>query len=300
MLKKNMIRVLEISCIAAFCVLISACAAYDLGNEGKKVFPPNNVDNPVWEDNIKNIVEFKCASCHTPKEPWYKPKNTPAFRNAENPNFSLENIALQAFFDEKNQDLMRKVKQCLESVCGLEAVPMPPKYATPLDPQEKQGLLNYVSKYIVRAPSTLSTFFQSKCATCHGDDGKSKSASTGNKSIGESQSDTFAKFQNAYKTLAPMPSYSTGYTDADALSDWNKITGKTLSSFFASKCSSCHGDNGTNKTASTGNKMIGESQSDTFAKYQNAYKTIAPMTGIATGYSDADARNDWQYITGKQ
>ncbi len=221
-----MLRFLEILSIATFSFLMAGCAAYDLGNEGKKIFPPNNVENPIWEDNIKNIVEFKCASCHTPKEPWYKPKNTPAFKNAENPNFSLENISLQAFFDEKNQEMMRKVKLCIESVCGVDGVPMPPKFATPLDEKEKQGLLNFVSKFIVKGESKLSNFFQSKCATCHGDDGKAKSASTGNKKIGESQSDTFEKYQNTYKTINPMPSLSQGYSDADALADWKLITGK--------------------------------------------------------------------------
>jgi len=300
MVKKSMLRILEITFISSLCLLMSACAAYDLGNEGKKVFPPENVENPIWEDNIKNIVEFKCASCHTPKEPWYKPKNTPPERNAENPNFSLENIALQAFFDQRNQEMMRKVKQCIESICGKDGIPMPPKYATPLDEKEKQGLLNFVSQFIVRAPSTLSQFFQSKCATCHGDDGKSKSPATSNKAIGESQSDTFAKYQNAYKTLQAMEPYRTGYTDEDALADWNKITGKSLSSFFTSKCALCHGDNGSAKSNSTSNKKIGESQSDTFDKYKNAYSTLPAMAAYRTGYTDEDARKDWQFITGKQ
>lgn len=202
------------------------CSAYDLGQAGTTFYPPTNPDQPDWEDNINNIVKFKCASCHTRATPWFKPANTPDKINEQNQNFSLNRIELEAFFDERNQEMMRLVEKCIVDVCGTEGIPMPPNYATPLNDVEKQGLVNFVKRFIVKSDSTLSAFFQDKCATCHGDDGKSRSISTNNKQIGESQSDTFEKYKNAYTNISPMPSYSSGYSDADAESDWKQITGQ--------------------------------------------------------------------------
>ena len=204
----------------------ASCSAYDLSKAGSIYYPPTNPDSPIWEDNINNIVAYKCGSCHTSSTPWYKPSNTPAQINPENPNFSLENITLEAFFDQRNQEMMRKVKKCLEDKCGTDAIPMPPNYATQLSAEEKTGLINFVSKFIIQSESNLSIFFQDNCSSCHGDDGKSKGIATNNKQIGEGQSDSFEKYKAAYTTLKPMPNYSSGYTDPDAEKDWKLITGK--------------------------------------------------------------------------
>lgn len=125
---------------------------------------------------------------------------------------------------------MSAVKLCIESKdskCGEEQIPMPPKYATQLDDNERQALLAFVNRYIPAATIELSAFFKQKCTRCHGPNGDAKGGATANKAIGESQSDTFEKFKNAYETLSVMPTYSAGYPEEDARSDWQKITGKT-------------------------------------------------------------------------
>jgi cytochrome c551/c552 len=221
----NSIRKLLTLNLTGLVFTLVSCSAYDLSKAGNFYYPPNNPDAPIWEDNINNIVLYKCGSCHTPATPWFKPSNTPAQINTENPNFSLERITLEAFFDEKNQEKMRIIKKCIEDVCGTEGIPMPPNFASQLSPEEKTGLINFVNKFIVQSESNLSAFFQENCSLCHGDDGKSKGSSTQNKQIGESQSDTFEKYKNAYTTLAPMPNYSSGYSDSDAENDWKIITG---------------------------------------------------------------------------
>jgi len=207
--------------------LLTTCAAYDLGKDGTTYYKIDDPENATW-DQVSFIVKDKCATCHTDEKPWYKPENTPEKANAENPNFGLNKIALREFWD-KNNGLMSLVRQCIADVCGTEEikVPMPPNYATPLDENEKTALLSFTSKYIPAATIELSETFQSKCAGCHGQNGDGKNGLTGNKAIGESQSDTFEKYKNTYKTITPMPTYSADYSDADALADWQKITGKT-------------------------------------------------------------------------
>ena len=214
------------------CFVLVTCSSYDLGESGNYYFNigEENIANPVWEKGINQIVEKKCATCHTTTTPWYKPKNVPSFPNAETPIFGLDYIGSKDFFDSKNS-LLVQVKKCIEtkdSRCGKEQIPMPPNYATPLDNNERTALVNYVNALLPKAiPGELSAHFTTNCAGCHPKASGYGSAASANKKIGESQSDTFDKYKNTYKTLAPMPNNGgSTYTDADALADWKFITGK--------------------------------------------------------------------------
>ena len=222
---KNIVIYFHVLVASLTFFVLNSCGTYDLGNAGNYYYRIDNPSAPTWGGGIGNVVINKCATCHTSSNPWYKPKNVPDFINADNPNFSLTNIGAEQFFNSSNSTL-KNVKTCLEATCGKDNIPMPPNYATPLNDEEKKALLAFVTALVPASTSGLGQFFISKCAGCHGDDGKKKSGSTLNKAIGESQSDTFAKFQTTYKTLSPMPGYSTGYTDADAQADWKLITGK--------------------------------------------------------------------------
>jgi mono/diheme cytochrome c family protein len=211
--------------------LLSACSAYDLGSAGQYEYKVDEKDvaNPPWDEVVSIIVEKKCATCHTTANPWYKPKNVPSLPNAANPSFGLDYIGSKDFFKADNS-LLTLVKKCIEtskSTCGKENIPMPPSYATPLYDQERTILVNFVSALIPAAqPGGLSQTFLNNCSGCHPQASGYGSAASGNKKIGESRSDTFDKYKNTYKTLAPMPALAANYTDEDALADWKLITGK--------------------------------------------------------------------------
>jgi hypothetical protein len=221
---------LRTSLIATGC-LLSACSAYDLGSAGDYEYQVNEKDlaNPPWEEVVSVIIEKKCATCHTPANPWYKPQNVPSLPNGTTPAFGLDYIGSKDFFKAENS-LLTLVKKCIEtktSTCGKDNIPMPPNYATPLKDQERTALVNFVSALIPAAqPNGLSEFFNNKCLSCHTKDSGYGSAASLDKKIGDSRSDTFDKYKAMYTTLPPMPNYATGYTDADALADWKLITGK--------------------------------------------------------------------------
>lgn len=156
---------------------LTACAAYDLGRDGTTYYKITDPENATWEE-VSFIVKNKCATCHTDEKPWYKPGNTPEKPNSEIPNFGLNKIGLQEFFNEKNE-LLSAVKACIESEdskCGVEQIPMPPNYATPLNDNERKALLSFVQRFLdekAKNDSTnLSQSFQSKCSTCHGSKGQ--------------------------------------------------------------------------------------------------------------------------------
>lgn len=222
------LNILTMSCVA---YILSACSAYDLGASGNYYFDLGKeaIDNPTWDAGVNAIVEKKCATCHTTGNPWYKPKNVPSYANEGNPAFGLEYIKEKAFFDTNNS-LLALVKKCIEtkeSRCGKDNIPMPPNYATPLNDDERKALVNFVNAILPNQTTAgLSAFFVDKCSSCHPQASGYGSAASGNKKIGESRSDTFEKYQATYKSLAPMPSFSKDYSDADALADWKLITGK--------------------------------------------------------------------------
>jgi mono/diheme cytochrome c family protein len=211
--------------------LLSACSAYDLGSAKQVEYAVSETDlaNPPWEEVVSVIVEKKCATCHTTSTPWYKPKNVPSMPNTTTPVFGLDYMGSKDFYKPEN-NLLTLIKKCIEteaSRCGKENIPMPPNYATPLNTQERAALVKFVSTLIPAAqPGDLSQTFINNCSGCHPKASGYGSAASSNKKIGDSQSDTFDKYKNAYKTIAPMPNYSANYTDVDALADWKLITGK--------------------------------------------------------------------------
>lgn len=96
------------------CLVLATCSSYDLGESGNYYFNigEENIANPTWEKGINQIVEKKCATCHTTTTPWYKPKNVPSFPNADTPIFGLDYIGSKDFFDSKNP-LLLQVKKCI-------------------------------------------------------------------------------------------------------------------------------------------------------------------------------------------
>jgi hypothetical protein len=160
--------------------LLTTCAAYDLGKDGTTYYKIDDPENATW-DQVSFIVKDKCATCHTDEKPWYKPENTNNRPNAENPNFGLNNLALKEFWDSKNLELTN-VKKCIEKVgdkepeCGLELIPMPPKYATPLDENERTALVSFTKRLLEQQakdnPSSLSESYQNNCKGCHGAKGE--------------------------------------------------------------------------------------------------------------------------------
>ncbi|NBW83156.1 cytochrome c [bacterium] len=208
---RNKLSFLTIVCMFVATAL-SSCSAYDLGSAGNYYYDigAENITNPTWEGGISAIVEKKCATCHTAESPWYKPKNVDTNANSE----KLKKIATQDFW--KQDSIMSVIKECLEATCGVEKVPMPPKYATPLSKNEKEALINFAKKYTPAASAGFSAKFAT-CEGCHG----SKGAGQG----------TFPKLAGTALTLdqfkaviragrGGMPVYSTTqYSDADLASD---------------------------------------------------------------------------------
>lgn len=161
-------------------LLLTTCAAYDLGKDGTTYYEFKKPEDAAWknqngEDQLSIVVKNKCATCHTDEEPWYKPENTPEKANSENADFDLNKIGLEAFWDAKNNELVN-VKKCLTGVCGLEEIPMPPKYATPLSDNEKAALLSFTQRLLDEQaknnPSALSTEYIENCSGCHGSKGE--------------------------------------------------------------------------------------------------------------------------------
>ena len=196
--------------------LLAACAAYDLGSSGNTFYEPPDINAPKWNEGISLIVEKKCATCHTSTTAWYKPKNTPDLPNSSNPNFGLNYIALEAFFDKQNS-LMSLVKKCVESTCGKEDIPMPPTYATPLSPNEKTALLNFVTPLIPAATINLSKSFNDRCSGCHGADGRSGSYPKLGGPAGSPK--TFEQFktiiQNGQSGMPAQPNYDISQAQSD-------------------------------------------------------------------------------------
>jgi cytochrome c5 len=200
--------------------LLTACAAYDLGSSGNTFYEPPDVNAPQWGEGISLIVEKKCATCHTAATPWYKPKNTPELPNSSNPNFGLNYIALEAFFDKQNS-LMSLVKKCVESKCGKEDIPMPPAYATPLSPNEKTALLNFVTPLIPAASINLSESFKNTCGGCHGADGRSGSSPKLGGPTGTAK--TFEQFKNIIQNGQGGMSKQPNYDISQAQSDYDLL-----------------------------------------------------------------------------
>jgi mono/diheme cytochrome c family protein len=209
----------SLALLAGSLVVFAGCSAYDLGNSGNYYYQIPDIENPSWDQGISALVINKCASCHTPTTPWYKPRNVSDYPNASEPIFSLSNIGSEQFFDSKNA-LMPLLKKCIESTCGKENnVPMPPKYATPLNEDEKTALLNFIKPFIketTSSPTTanLSASFKSVCGVCHGADGRSGFA----KKIGETKY-TLAEFQDIIQkgkgSMNPQPNYDLTNVAAD-------------------------------------------------------------------------------------
>lgn len=210
----------KLSFLAIVCGFIalslSSCSAYDLGSAGNYYYDigADNITNPTWEGGISVIVEKKCATCHTAANPWYKPKNVDTNTNGP----KLQNIASKEFW--KEDTIMSLIKKCLEATCGVENVPMPPKYASPLNQNEKDALINFTNKLIPAASAGFSAKFAG-CEACHA----TKGAGQG----------TFPKLAGTALTLEQfnaviragrggMPKYTTTqYSDADLESDYNEL-----------------------------------------------------------------------------
>lgn len=195
---------------------LTTCAAYDLGKDGTTYYKIDDPESATWNE-VSFIVKDKCATCHTDEKPWYKPANTLEKPNTENPNFGLNKIGLEAFFDWRNNELAN-VKKCIVSQCGLENIPMPPKYATQLDDNEKTALLSFVQKLLDEKskndPSTLSSTFQDNCAGCHGSKGEGgsypKLAGT------QLEIEAFKQIiQNGKGGMKPMPNYDITKAESD-------------------------------------------------------------------------------------
>ncbi|MEY4065803.1 MAG: hypothetical protein RIR26_2011 [Pseudomonadota bacterium] len=194
--------------------VLSACAAYDLGGSGKYSYEVPDPDAPSWNEGIKIIVEKKCATCHTNQDHWYKPKNVPALANDTNPNYGLNNISEESFFEKTNATLVL-VKKCIEATCGKDNIPMPPNYATPLSESEKKAVLKFLTNIIpATAASNLSDSFKNTCGACHGADGRSGFA----KKLGDTKY-TLDQFKNIIQNgkggMQAQPNYDITKADAD-------------------------------------------------------------------------------------
>ncbi|MFZ9520167.1 MAG: c-type cytochrome [Silvanigrellaceae bacterium] len=171
--KMNRLKIAISDCFMCLAfLLVNGCTSYDFGSTGDYYYGIPDAEKPAWNEGISELVEKKCATCHTQANPWYKPENVPPLQNDQNPLFGLNFIAREEFFDGLNP-LLPSVKKCIESTCGKDNIPMPPTYATPLDETEKKALLAYITPKIPVVASNLSDSFKSTCGGCHGADGKS-------------------------------------------------------------------------------------------------------------------------------
>lgn len=203
--------------------LLATCAAYDLGKDGTTYYKIDDPENATW-DQVSFIVKDKCATCHTDEKPWYKPENTDNRVNTENPNFGLNNLGLKEFWDSRNLELSN-IKKCIEKVdgkdpaCGKELIPMPPKYATPLDDNERAALLAFTKGLLAQQakdnPSSLSESYQNNCKGCHG--GKGEGVGTFPKIAGTTL--TLDEFKNIIENgrggMPPQASYDISQAEAD-------------------------------------------------------------------------------------
>lgn len=205
--------------------VLSACSAYDLGAAGNYYYDigAENLANPTWEGGINVIVEKKCATCHTAQTPWYKPKNVDEGGFGK----QLEGIGTKEFW-KKDDPVLTVIKLCLESVCGKEKIPMPPKYATPLSQIEKQALLNYLTPLLPAVSAGFSAAFASNgCQGCHGQDGKGGIPGFPKISATALTPEVFkSKIRDGVAGTA-MRAYNAGeYSDADIQKDYEFL--KTL------------------------------------------------------------------------
>ncbi|NBW82447.1 hypothetical protein EBR21_11900, partial [bacterium] len=46
-------------------LLSSACTSYDYGSGGDFYYEVPDPENPLWNEGISELVEKKCATCHT-------------------------------------------------------------------------------------------------------------------------------------------------------------------------------------------------------------------------------------------
>lgn len=114
-------------------LIFSHCHSKDLGGEA-----PDRVQLDTsltdWDHGAGAIIQQKCANCHTAQRPQTVPGNTP---------HSLDDINRADFFTEsKNKAYIMAMRKRVESDSGDRI--MPPKFATPLYPDERQVLLAFL------------------------------------------------------------------------------------------------------------------------------------------------------------
>lgn len=149
--------------------LLACGVSYDLGSH-----PPSETDinttNPTWEADIQFLIQVKCMNCHAEPKPQRAPKLTPP----------IAFDSLQIF----KVDYLDRIK---ERVFNSPNNPMPPNFGTALTQPEKDAIKLFINQTeLAQKPATptptptpngptgptLSQYFQTKCANCHGQYGQ--------------------------------------------------------------------------------------------------------------------------------
>ena len=110
-------------------LLISCSKSFDLGGEDQfnVEVSKEELEAPSWDYPVYQIVELKCASCHSRKRDQFVPTITPSYYD--------DILDLDFFTYNKNEILDRIMNE--ENI-------MPPNYSTPLSPREKKALINFI------------------------------------------------------------------------------------------------------------------------------------------------------------
>ncbi|MCX6118132.1 MAG: c-type cytochrome [Proteobacteria bacterium] len=114
-------------------MLTNSCSSSDLGKE-KPDRVPVDLSLAGWESGAGAVISTKCANCHTSDRSPFVPSNTPRV---------LDGINKREFFaNPDNIGLVIAMRKRIEA----ENTPqqMPPKFATPLNDDERIAVLNFL------------------------------------------------------------------------------------------------------------------------------------------------------------
>jgi hypothetical protein len=114
---------------------VTSCSAYDLGSETAPEIAVD-ADNPTWDGGVANIIDERCASCHSNLGANFVPANTPE---------SYEQMDQKSFYDDK--DNLDKIRNIRFRMLSTED-PMPPNFASPLYENELNALEKFFSDKI--------------------------------------------------------------------------------------------------------------------------------------------------------
>jgi uncharacterized membrane protein len=112
--------------------ILSCTKSYDLGDSEQVNVKITDAElaTPTWSSPVYQIVEAKCATCHTRFRDQFVPANTPS---------DLDDLLDENFFNANRNEVWDRIIDSEN--------PMPPTFSTPLTLREKEALKNYIDSF---------------------------------------------------------------------------------------------------------------------------------------------------------